>query len=97
MASCSCTSGMVSKVGCSATSAMVGRAQVYWGFGSGWRFGVSLHLGRDVGWFILVASSGLFSGLEHGGCQILRLNSQSYVAPNMKVWVKGHRRGCERG
>jgi hypothetical protein len=29
MASCSCTSGMVSKVGCSATSAMVGRAQVY--------------------------------------------------------------------
>jgi hypothetical protein len=45
------------------------------GFGFGRRFGVRLRLGRDVSWFILVASQGLSSGLEHGGCQMLGPNS----------------------
>jgi hypothetical protein len=31
------------------------------------RLRVSLHLGADVGRFFSVVSSGLFSGLEHGG------------------------------
>jgi hypothetical protein len=67
------------------------------GFGFGQRFGINLRLGGDVGWFILVASLELFSGLEHGGHQMLELNSQSYVAPNTKVWVEGCRRRYMRG
>jgi hypothetical protein len=35
------------------------------GFSFGRRFGVSIRLGGDVGWFILVASLGLSSSLEH--------------------------------
>jgi hypothetical protein len=58
--------------------------------GFGRRLGVDLRLDGDVGWFVMVALSELFSGLEHGGCQMLELNSQSYVAPNMKVWVECH-------
>jgi hypothetical protein len=37
------------------------------GFGFDWRFEWSLGLGGDVGWLILVASSGLPSSLDHGG------------------------------
>jgi hypothetical protein len=44
------------------------------GFGFGWRFGVNLRLGGGGGQFILVALSGLSSGLEHGGHQMLGLN-----------------------
>jgi hypothetical protein len=51
------------------------------GFGFGRRFGVSLRLGGDAGWFIFVASSGLSSGLEHGGCQILGPNSRRLLSP----------------
>jgi hypothetical protein len=43
--------------------------------GVGWRLGVDLRLGGDVGWFIAVALSGLVLGLEHGGHQMLGLNS----------------------
>jgi hypothetical protein len=74
LTSCSWNSGMLSKVGCSTSSAMVGRIE--WvdgeeGFGFGRTFVVCLRLGGDVDWFILVASSGLSSGLEHGRCQML--------------------------
>jgi hypothetical protein len=41
------------------------------GFGFDQRFGVNLCLDEDIGWFVLVTSSGLSSGLDHGGCQIL--------------------------
>jgi hypothetical protein len=51
----------------------------------GRRFGVSLRLDKDVGWSVLVALSGLSSGLEHGGHKILGLNSQNYIALNMRV------------
>jgi hypothetical protein len=61
------------------------------GFGFGQRFVVSLRLGGDIGWFILVASSGLPWGLEHSGCQTLGLNSRSYVVLNTKVQVEGYR------
>jgi hypothetical protein len=43
--------------------------------GFGRRLGVDLRLDGDVGWFVMVALSELFSGLEHGGCQMLELNS----------------------
>jgi hypothetical protein len=67
------------------------------GFSFGRKFVVSLRLGGDTRWFILVASLGLSSGLEHGGHQILGLNSQSYVAPNTELWVEGYQRGYWRG
>jgi hypothetical protein len=38
----------------------------------GWNPGVDLHWDGDVGWFIAVVLSGLFSGLEHGGHQMIR-------------------------
>jgi hypothetical protein len=41
------------------------------GFGFDRRFVWSLRLGGDVGWFFSVASSGLSSGLEHSGRQML--------------------------
>jgi hypothetical protein len=37
------------------------------GFGFGRRIDWSLHRGGYVGWFFSVSSSGLSSGLEHGG------------------------------
>jgi hypothetical protein len=43
--------------------------------GFGQRLGVDLRLGGDVGWLIAVALLELFSGLEHGGRQMLGLNS----------------------
>jgi hypothetical protein len=51
----------------------------------GWRFVVGLHLSGDAGEFITVALSGLFSDLEYDGCQMLGLNSRSYVVPNTNV------------
>jgi hypothetical protein len=45
------------------------------------RLRVSLHLGADVGRFFSVVSSGLFSGLEHGGHQMLGLNSRVILSP----------------
>jgi hypothetical protein len=94
------TSGISLKARCSGASVIVGRVRVdeWWRvIGFGQRLGVDLHLGGDVGWFIAVALSGLFSGLKQGGRQMLGLTSRSYIALNTKVWVKGHRRGYERG
>jgi hypothetical protein len=45
------------------------------GFGFDRRFGISLGLGGDVGRFVLVASLELSLGLDHGGRQMLGLNS----------------------
>jgi hypothetical protein len=45
------------------------------------RFRVSLRLGGDVGWFVLVASRGLSSGLKHGGRQMLGPNSRRLSGP----------------
>jgi hypothetical protein len=75
----------------------VGKGLSGWVVGFWRRLGVDLRLGGDVGWFVVVALSGLFLSLEHGGCQILGLNSRIYVALNTKAWVEGHRRGYERG
>jgi hypothetical protein len=58
------------------------------GFGFDQRFGWCLHLGGDVGWFILVALSGLPSGLEHGGCQMLGSNSRGLLNPEHGVKVR---------
>jgi hypothetical protein len=55
--------------------------------GFGRRFGVSLRLDADVGWPFLVASSGLCSGLEHGGHQMLGSNS-------IKLFVPEHRKNA---
>jgi hypothetical protein len=41
----------------------------------GRRLGVDLRLDGYVGWFIMVALSGFFSGLEQGGREMLGLNS----------------------
>jgi hypothetical protein len=51
----------------------------------GWRLGVDLRLDDDVGWFVTMALSGLFSGLKHGGRQMLRPNNRSHVVPNTGV------------
>jgi hypothetical protein len=51
------------------------------GFGIDRRFEWSLRLGGDVGWFVFVALSGLPSGLEHGGHQMLGSNSQGLLDP----------------
>jgi hypothetical protein len=51
------------------------------GFGFHQRFVWSLRLGEDIGWFFLVASSGLSSGLEHGGRQMLGLNNRGLLDP----------------
>jgi hypothetical protein len=51
------------------------------GVGFGRRVGVSLRLGGAIGWFVLVASSGLSSGLEYGGCQMLGLSSRRQLNP----------------
>jgi hypothetical protein len=64
--------------------------------GFGRRLSVDIRLDGGVGWFIAVALSELFSGLENCGRQMLGLNSRSYIAPNMKVWVEGHRQEYER-
>jgi hypothetical protein len=45
------------------------------GFGFDQMYEWSLHLGGDIGWFVLVASSGSPSGLEHIGHQMLGSNS----------------------
>jgi hypothetical protein len=47
----------------------------------GWRFGVSLRLDGDVGWFILVTLSGLSSCLEHGGHQMLGSSNRRLPDP----------------
>jgi hypothetical protein len=44
-------------------------------FGFDRRFVLSLRLGGDVGWFFSVAFSGLSSGLDHSGHQMLGSNS----------------------
>jgi hypothetical protein len=43
--------------------------------GFGWKLGVDLRRDGDVGWFIMMALSGLFLGIQYGGRQILGLNS----------------------
>jgi hypothetical protein len=63
------------------------------GFGFGQRFDWSIPLGRDVGWFFSVASSGLSSILEHDGRQMLESNSRRLLdlehEKNAKVgWQK---------
>jgi hypothetical protein len=64
------------------------------GFGFDRMFVWSLRLGGDVGWLILVASSGLASGLDHGGHQMLGSNSRSLLDPKHGVkvrrWVTVH-------
>jgi hypothetical protein len=65
------------------------------GFGFDRRFGVSLRLGEDVGWFILVASSGWFAGLEHGGGQMLGLNGRGRFSRE-KEGVERRREGTRR-
>jgi hypothetical protein len=51
------------------------------GFGFDQMYEWSLHLGGDDGWFILVASSGSPSGLEHSGHQMLGSNSRGLLDP----------------
>jgi hypothetical protein len=51
---------------------------------------VSLRLGLVTGGIVWVASSGLSSGLKHGGHQMLRSNSQRLLDPE-------HREKCEGG
>jgi hypothetical protein len=51
------------------------------GVGFGWRLGVSLRLGVDVGWFFSMALSGLSLGLDHGGHQMLGSSSRGLVDP----------------
>jgi hypothetical protein len=51
------------------------------GFGFDRRFEWNLRQGGDIGWFVLVASSGLPSGFQHGGHQILGSNSQGPLNP----------------
>jgi hypothetical protein len=43
------------------------------GFDFGQMFGVSLRLNEDVGYPVLVALSGLSSGLEHDGHQMFEI------------------------
>jgi hypothetical protein len=67
------------------------------GFDFDWRFVWNLHLGKDIGLFFSVASSGLSSGLEHGGRQMLRSNSQGLLDREhgkMRRWVS-KRRGAK--
>jgi hypothetical protein len=59
--------------------------------GFGWRLGVGLRLDGGIGWFIEVALSELSSSLEHGGCQILGLNSRGLSNPEHE----GGKRGCD--
>jgi hypothetical protein len=54
---------------------MLGALGGGWVDGFGWNLGVDLHQDGDIGWFIAVALSGLFSGLEHGGRQMLGPNN----------------------
>jgi hypothetical protein len=53
--------------------------------GFGWKLGVDLRGDGDVGWFIMMALSGLFLGIQHGGRQILGLNSRGYRVPDTEV------------
>jgi hypothetical protein len=53
-----------------------------------WRLGVGLRIDGGVGLFIMVALSGSFSSLEHGGHQMLGLNSRGISSPE-------HEGGCE--
>jgi hypothetical protein len=55
--------------------------------GFGRRFGVSLRLDADIDRLFSVASSGLFSGLEHGGHQILSLDSRRLPKPRHEVVI----------
>jgi hypothetical protein len=48
---------------------------------------VDLCLDGGIGWFILVALSGSFSGLTHGGCQMLRSSNRRLSGPEHK-WGK---------
>jgi hypothetical protein len=61
------------------------------GYGFGQRFRVGLSLGGDVGWFVWVASSGLSSGLDQGGRQMLGPNSRRLLGPKHE----GMDWGCE--
>jgi hypothetical protein len=57
----------------------------------GGRFCVSIRLGGEADRIAWVASSGLFSNLEHDRCQMLGLNSRGLLSPEHR----GVRRGCE--
>jgi hypothetical protein len=65
------------------------------GFDFDRRFEWSLRLGGDVGWFILVASSGLPSGLEHVGLKILGSNSRGLFDPERRGNAKVGYRALE--
>jgi hypothetical protein len=58
------------------------------GFGFDRRVEWSLRLGGDIGWFVLMVSSGLPSGLEHAGHQILGSNSQGLLDPEHRENAK---------
>jgi hypothetical protein len=58
--------------------------------GEWWILAVGHRLDANVGWFFSVASSGLSSGFEHGGCQMLGSNSRGLLDP--EHWEK-----CEGG
>jgi hypothetical protein len=47
--------------------------------GEWWILVVGLRLDANISWFFLVASSGLPSGLEHGGHQMLGSNSRGLL------------------
>jgi hypothetical protein len=49
--------------------------------GEWWILVVGLRLDANVGWFFLVTSLGLSSGLEHIGHQILRSDSRGLLDP----------------
>jgi hypothetical protein len=56
--------------------------------GDWWVLVVVLHLGASVGSFSLVASSMLFSGLEHGGRLMLGKIDEGYLFPNKGLMDK---------
>jgi hypothetical protein len=49
--------------------------------GEWWILVMGLHLDANVGWFFSVASSGLSSGSEHGGRQMLGSDSRGLLNP----------------
>jgi hypothetical protein len=65
------------------------------GFGFDQRFDWSLRLGGDVGWFFLVASLGLSSGLDNIGRQMLGSNIRGLLDPEHGKNVKVGRQKVE--
>jgi hypothetical protein len=57
----------------------------------GWKLGVGIRLDGGVGWFIEVALSRSSSSLEHGGRQMLGLNSRGLSSPKHEGECKSPR------